>query len=262
VRCSSCGAENPVEFIFCGHCGTELPVCCPRCHLENVPGSAFCFACNTDLPRSSLSLPAVPAGGERRFVVVLFADIAGFTRLSEHLDPEEATALVNTCLDEMTRVVVQHGGRITNYLGDGLMAVFGVPQRLPGDPVRAVRAALAMHERASITRPAFLTDPIALHIGLACGQVVTVRIRKAGGDGYSVIGTSVNLAARLEEVSQPGQILLGECLADLVNSHFSLRLLSPPLPGWDDLRAFELIDEWPASWYPQSHHLNRSLGED
>jgi len=178
--------------------------------------------------------------------VTLFADIAGFTRLSESLDPEEATALVNICLDEMTTAVVQQEGRVDKYTGDGLMAVFGVPVAHEDDPERALRAALEMRERVASLELGPGVSPIALHVGLACGQVVAAGVGGRGRREYTVIGLSVNLAARLEEVSAPGQILVSEELARLTDAVFVF--LDVPslssLPGWGgEVRAFELVEE-------------------
>jgi len=245
VRCLACGAENPPDFSFCGHCGASLPRPCPRCGFGNPRGFSFCGRCGADLLSSFLALPQAPLEGERRFVVVLFADLAGFTRLSEQLDPEEATVLVNRCLDEMTRAVVQHGGRVDKYTGDGLMAVFGAPVAHEDDPEQALRAALAMRERVAGLRLGSEVPSLALHVGLACGRVVAAGVGGRERKEYTVIGRSVNLAARLEEASTPGQILVGEDLARLTEHAFSLRLLIlPSLPGWaGEVRAFELLGE-------------------
>jgi adenylate cyclase len=220
MRCPSCGMESPQSFSFCGHCGARLsrPV--------------------LDLARDRL-------GGERRFVVVLFADIAGFTWLSEDLDPEEATMLVNRCLSVMAAAVVRHGGRVDNYTGDGLMALFGLPEASEDDPERALRAALAMREQVASLRFDFVSSPINLHIGLACGPVIIVRVGGEGWKEHAVVGASVNLAADLEAVSASGQTLVSEDVVRLTEHAFSFRPLPAlRLPGWErGVRAFELLEE-------------------
>jgi len=245
MLCPSCGTDNPPGFSFCGHCGTPLPRRCPQCGLESPPGFSFCGHCGADLSRLSPTPVESPLEGERRFVAVLFADIAGFTRLSERLDAEEATALVNRCLERMTEAVSQNGGRVDKYTGDGLMAVFGAPIAHEDDPERALRAALAMQASVSEMRLAPGGGQVPLHIGLACGQVVAARVGGHSRREYTVIGTSVNLAARLEEVSAPGQILVNEELARLTEHEFIYRPVSlPKLHGWDgSVLAFELIGE-------------------
>ncbi len=255
MRCSSCGKENPAGFSFCGHCGATLSPLCPYCGLVNPPGFSFCGHCGADLSQASLASLQSTLEGERRFVVVMFADIAGFTRLSEKLDPEEATKLVNRCLDEMTNTVVQHGGRVDKYTGDGLMAVFGAPTAHEDDPERALRAGLAMWEAMEQMASAADSPPISLHLGIACGQVVAAGVGGQGRREYTVIGTAVNLAARLEEVSAPGQILVSEEIARLMGHTFAFRpVVLPRLHGYTgEVQAYELLRD-----RPDTIHLRRT----
>jgi len=178
-------------------------------------------------------------------MVVLFADIVDFTRLVEDLDPEEATTLVNRCLDEMTTAVIRQGGRVDKYTGDGLVAIFGLSVAHEDDPQRALHAALAMQRQVADLHFDFEPSPILLHIGLACGQVVVARAGSGERVRHAVIGTSVNLAARLEAASAPGQILVGENVAKRAKQDFSFRpLVLPRQPGWEGkVRAFELLGE-------------------
>ncbi len=245
MRCPLCNTDNPPGFSFCGRCGSPLPIACPQCGLENPPDFSFCGHCGTSLSRSAATSTPAPLEGERRFVVVLFADIAGFTRLSEQLDAEEATALVNRCLDEMTRAVVQQGGRIDKYTGDGLMAVFGAPIAHEDDPERTLRAALVMRQAVNELQLDLDIPQIAVHLGLACGQVVAAGVGGQGRREYTVIGTAVNLAARLEEASRPNQILVSEELARLTEHAFLFDpLMLPRLQGWKgQVPAFELHQE-------------------
>jgi len=243
MRCPSCKSESPDHFVFCGHCGAPLPRLCPHCSFENPPGFSFCGACGANLADALPESGHSPLSGERRFVVVLFADIAGFTRLSEQLDAEEATKLVNLCLEQMTEAVLEQGGHIDKYTGDGLMAVFGAPTAHEDDPERALRTALAMEERMGKLRLDLGIPQVALHIGMACGQVVAAWIGGRGQREYTVIGTSVNLANRLEGASLPGQTLVSEELARLTWQAFSFRPLTlSQLQGWDDrVQAYELL---------------------
>lgn len=257
--CLSCNTENPPDFSFCGHCGAPLPRLCPHCGLENPHGFSFCGHCGADLSRLSPALLQAALEGERRFVVVLFADIAGFTRLSEQLDAEEATTLVNLCLEQMTDAVVQHGGRVDKYTGDGLMAVFGAPTAYEDDPERALRSALVMRRAVDGLKLDIGIPQVSLHIGLACGQVVAAGVGGRGRREYTVMGTSVNLAARLEGASVPGQILASEELARITGHIFSFRpVILPHLQGWEgEVRAFELLDEQsgatPSRWAEETH---------
>lgn len=254
MQCPSCGGENPPDFVFCGHCGAPLPRRCPHCGFENPPGFSFCGRCGADLLITSVLAPQRALEGERRFAVILFADMAGFTRMSEQLDPEEVTSLINLCLDEMTDAVLRHGGRVDKYIGDGLMAVFGVPTAHEDDPERALRAALMMRERVKELHLGLEIPSISLHIGLACGEVVAAGVGGKGYREYTVIGTSVSLAARLEEASAPGQILVSEDMARLTERAFVFRPRQlgylPGLTG--EVRAFELLRARPRA--EQSRH--------
>ncbi len=263
--CSTCSNDNPSGFIFCGYCGKPLPQQCSVCGFENPADLSACQRCggqlhqsalysnnpsssnthpaDADLPLVTGIRPSAVVEGERRFVVVLFADIAGFTRLSEQLDPEEAVMLVNQCLDEMTRVVVQHGGQLVHYLGDGLLTVFGAPTAHEDDPERAIQAALEMKEQVSKLKFSLDVPRISLHLGLACGRVVAAGVGAQGRKEYTVIGSAVNLAARLEQASGINQVLVSEELNRLTRHAFAFKPITLPyLQGIDgEVQAFELL---------------------
>lgn len=236
-----CGFENPADLPTCGRCGAQLPQSAlhsstPSSTVDSRPAGAV-------RPLVTGIRPSAVLEGERRFVIVLFADIAGFTRLSEQLDPEEAVLLVNQCLDEMTRVVVQYGGQMVHYLGDGLLTVFGAPTAHEDDPERAIQAALDMKEQISKLKFSLDVPRISLHLGLACGQVVAAGVGAQGRKEYTVIGSSVNLAARLEQASGLNQILVSEELNRLTRHAFTYKPITLPyLQGIDgEVQAFELL---------------------
>lgn len=261
MLCPSCGAENPSSFSFCNRCGAPLPRLCPRCGFENPGNFSFCSHCGADLTMVSPSSALTHPESERRFAVVLFADIAGFTRMSEHLDPEEATELVNRFLDEMTTAVLQYGGRVDKYMGDGLMAVFGIPTARNDDLEQALRAAMAMRESTAGLWSGPEIPPIALHIGLACGPVVIAGVGSKGHRERTLIGTSVSLAARLEEASVPGQILVSEEIARLTEHAFQFQPVTlSGLTGWEGtVQAFELLSERRAGQPPGAGELYSPL---
>lgn len=239
MRCSSCGRESPAGFAFCGYCGSPLLWACPRCGCENTAESSICDRCRTDY----LGQQRIISEGERRFAVILFADLAHFTRISEHLDPEQVTRLINGCLDCVGQAVVEYGGRVDKYTGDGLVAVFGAPVSHADDPVRALKAALAMQEEIGRLDLALPVPPLALHIGAACGPVVAARMGSRERKEYTVIGTAVNLASRLEALSDAGQILVSESLWRLTRHRFAFE----PVPledesGFDAGKVFELVE--------------------
>ena len=147
TACASCGAENPDGVKFCGSCGSPLARACPACGAATAPGQAFCFECGAALaqaaPGESAAAPAVEAPvAERRLVSVLFADLVGFTPLSESRDPEEVRELLSRYFDGCRRLVELYGGTVEKFIGDAVMAVWGTPVAQEDDPERAVRTAL------------------------------------------------------------------------------------------------------------------------
>jgi predicted ATPase/class 3 adenylate cyclase len=182
---------------------TLLPMqICPNCGEENSERARFCSACGT-------SLQAAEAPREvRKTVTILFCDVTGSTALGERLDPESLRNVMTRYFDEMRAVIESHGGTVEKFIGDAVMAVFGVPVVHEDDALRAVRAAGEMRE--SLGR---LNDDlerrwgvrIETRIGLNTGEVVA-----GAGDQTLVTGDAVNTAARLEQHARPGDILLGE----------------------------------------------------
>lgn len=153
--------------------------------------------------------PAVPDARALRPATVMFADLCGFTRLSRELDPESLHALLSAFLAAVDRRIVEHGGWIDKHLGDGVMAVFGAPVAHDNDAERAVRAALAVRE-AMAPLSAEQGRPLAVHVGIASGQVLAGGTGDAGRSGYTVTGQSVNLASRLSDAARPDEILVSD----------------------------------------------------
>jgi adenylate cyclase len=163
--------------------------------------------------------------GERREVTVLFCDIRGFTPLSERLSPEEVVLLLNDFYNLMIETTFKHDGTLDKFLGDAVMAIFGAPIAHPDHSARAVRTAVAM--RAGIgglneRRAGQGREPISVGIGVSAGEVVAGTVGTEDRMEYTVIGDSVNLAARLESNARPGQILISqptyERVRDLVDA--------------------------------------------
>lgn len=167
---------------------------------------------------------AAPGKGERRVVSVLFADVAGFTRMSERYDPEVLTRMLNELFRQQSEVVGRYDGTVDKFIGDAAMVLFGAPVAHEDDAARAVACArelLAILPRVNATcAERFGWDPhFALHMGIATGLVVAGWIGTETRGGYSVIGDAVNVSSRLADLAQPGEILIGESTAGLLPPH-------------------------------------------
>ncbi len=163
--------------------------------------------------------------GERRQVTVLFCDVRGFTPLSERLSPEEVVLLLNDFYNLMIETTFKYDGTLDKFLGDAVMAVFGAPMAHPDHSARAIRTALAMQEGITGLNERRVRDgkePIAVGIGVSAGEAVAGTVGTEDRMEYTVIGDSVNLAARLESNAKPGQILIShrtyERVRDLVDA--------------------------------------------
>jgi adenylate cyclase len=155
-------------------------------------------------------------GGVNQTVTVLFADIRGFTRLSEHAPPERVVQLLNNYFTAMSDVIFAHGGTLDKYLGDGLMALFGAPTASPEDACNAVAASVQMQRRMeeiNVQLSAEGLAEIAIGIGLHTGVATVGYIGSERRSEYTAIGDTVNLAARLEQNALPGQIILSDATA-------------------------------------------------
>ena len=217
--CHQCGMENPEGFRFCGQCGAMLePAGCPVCGASHTPDQKFCGQCGAVLQEVNAGAAVTDPVPERKLATVLFADVVGFTSLAERTDPEVVARMVDAAFTELGQVVSEHGGTIDKYMGDSLMAVFGVPTAHDDDAERAVAAALAMRH---------IGGDLVFSIGVNSGEVmVTPLVRSAG---TTVIGDTVNVAARLEKAAGPGEVLCGPLTVELVGGRAVFRPKQPLL---------------------------------
>jgi class 3 adenylate cyclase/tetratricopeptide (TPR) repeat protein len=249
VRCATCRAENPASQKFCGECGARLSVACPGCRHPNPAGQKFCGECGGPLspPTAHASAPALaleggpgsaqaspwrdaaPAAytpkhlaekilstqsafaGERKQVTVLFTDVSGFTSISERLDPEDVHAIMDRTFAVILEAVHACEGTVNQFLGDGVMALFGAPIAHEDHAHRALRAGLAIQERLGpLEREVAQTHGIQfrVRIGINTGLVVVGAIGKDLRMDYTAVGDTTNLASRLLNVAKPGQVVV------------------------------------------------------
>jgi adenylate cyclase len=169
-------------------------------------------------------------GGVNQIITVLFADIRGFTRLSENAKPETVVHLLNKYFSAMTDIIFAHGGTLDKYLGDGLMALFGAPTATPEDATNALNAAVAMQRRVIGINEELRAEgfnEIGIGIGLHTGEATVGYIGSERRSEYTAIGDTVNTAARLESNSISGQILLSESSARAATSRYQLKQRDP-----------------------------------
>jgi class 3 adenylate cyclase/tetratricopeptide (TPR) repeat protein len=211
ARCPNCSAENRDTAKFCGECGTALALACPACGAPNEPGRKFCDQCGASLTTSApapvAAEPVAPAPAERRLVSVLFADLVGFTSLSESRDAEEVRELLSRYFETCRRLVELYGGTIEKFIGDAVMAVWGTPTATEDDAERAVRAALDLVAAVSALGQEIGAEDLRARAGVLTGEAAVTP--NATGQGM-VAGDLVNTASRVQSVAEPGSVFVGE----------------------------------------------------
>ncbi|AUX77892.1 adenylate/guanylate cyclase domain-containing protein [Sinorhizobium fredii] len=244
MNCHECGSEIESGFAFCPKCGAKQQSSCSACGYLCAPHFAFCPRCGTRLgaPADVRPAPKPPAvgvaqapaapspdiGADRRTVTVLFADLCGFTGLSEQIDPEVLQALQNELFEALTSAVETFGGFVDKFIGDALLALFGAPVAHEDDPERALRAALEMLERTAQVSERWhgrIGLPLSLHIGVNTGPVVTGGFGARDAKSYSVTGDTVNTAQRLQTMAGPDEILVGPVTHRLTRHAFAYETL-------------------------------------
>jgi class 3 adenylate cyclase len=179
---------------------------CPSCGRENPSDAKFCNTCGAALA------PAPPARKERKFATALFADLVGSTALSEREDPEVVQSVVGRTFDRLAQEIGRYEGLLEKFMGDAVLAVFGVPKSHEDDAERAVRAALEMQAILSELNRGFAAEgkpTLAMRIGVEAGEVLVDVERASGPRDRMLTGDAVNTAARLQASAEPGQIVVG-----------------------------------------------------
>jgi len=254
MLCPKCQADNAVQAAFCDQCGARLDKACPNCGESNRYGAKFCLTCGQttteSVTTSPATVPGVPAPdtyvpkylaekilasrnkleGERKQVTVLFADIRGSTKLLEKLDPEEGQQIIDPVLRIMMDAVHKYEGTVNQVLGDGVMALFGAPLAHEDHALRACYAALAMQEEMHRYREKLGQSEesgLQIGVGMNSGEVVVRSIDNDLNIDYSALGHTTHLAARVQELSGPGEALISGSTLREVEGFVQIQPLGP-----------------------------------
>ncbi|MCJ7683034.1 MAG: AAA family ATPase, partial [Desulfobacteraceae bacterium] len=216
--------------MFCGGCGSslELEMICPHCGAKPPKGFSFCNKCGHDLQESTKTTPvsaseptppfddkslytASKFESERKHVTVLFSDMSGYTAMSERLDPEDVKEITSRIFGRISKVIAKYEGFVEKFIGDAVMALFGVPNAHEDDPVRAIRAAREIHDLVEALNPELeerVGRPLSMHTGINTGLVVTGEVHLESGT-LGVAGDALNVASRLSSIAGADEIVVG-----------------------------------------------------
>jgi class 3 adenylate cyclase/tetratricopeptide (TPR) repeat protein len=268
--CPNCQHENGAGAKFCEQCASALELVCANCGTRISPTAKFCSECGhpTGLSapkflssRSMALRPLTPrhlaekiltsraeVDGERKQVSVLFADITGSLELISGRDPESAQAILNPVLEQMIEAVHYYEGTVNRLLGDGIMAIFGAPLAHEDHAVRACYAALMIQESAAAGQADHAEQPLKIRVGINSGEIVVCAISKDLDMEYTVVGETAHLAARMEQMAQPGSILTTAKTIRLAEGYVATRSLGPqPIEGLTEPEeVYELVGAGPA----------------
>jgi adenylate cyclase len=228
-------------------CGAPLGRSCPSCGAGAQHQARFCVACGTHLDAIGPGPAQAPVRAEeRRIVTIVFADIVGYTTISEQLDHESVKAVTDRCLKRLALEVERFGGYVDQYIGDNVMAVFGAPRAHENDAERGVRAAAGMHAAMGDLNRTLRGDfdlELALRIGVNTGEVLAGLI----GSEYTVVGDAVNVASRLQGAAEPGRTLVGDRTRRSTAAAVAYRQVGPltlkgkekPVSAWEVVSVAE-----------------------
>jgi predicted ATPase/class 3 adenylate cyclase len=247
MRCPSCGTENEPGRKFCGECGTALARACAVCGTANGPGAKFCGECGAPLSDAVAAEPSAAAHvAERRLVSVLFADLVGFTPLSESRDAEEVRDLLTRYFDTASRTIERYGGSVEKFIGDAVMAVWGTPVTREDDADRAVRAALELTAAVQALGDELEVPGLQARAGVLTGEAAVTLGAK---DQSMVAGDLVNVASRIQSAAPPGAVLVGDAtrratepsiVYEDAGTH-KLKGKAEAIPLWRALRVVALV---------------------
>jgi len=251
MKCTQCHFKNPEEMQFCGQCGAKLEKLCPKCQFPNPPQFAFCGKCGQQFNLKSEKAPEelpfdekltkiqkyLPKGltekilsqrerieGERKQVTVMFCDLEQYTSLAGMLGSEKTYQLMDEIYELLIHEVHRYQGTVNEMTGDGVLALFGAPIALEDAPQMAVRSALSI-QREMARKSEEKQIPLKMRIGIHTGEVVVGTLGNDLRVDFKAVGDTVNLAARLEQLSAPGSILVSESTFRLTEGLFRFEAL-------------------------------------
>jgi class 3 adenylate cyclase/tetratricopeptide (TPR) repeat protein len=269
MQCPGCHTENREGRRFCTKCGAPLAVACAACGFANDPTDQFCGGCGAPLGAPPSKAPSTFASpdaytprhlaekiltskasleGERKQVTVLFVDVSGFTAISSRLDPEDVHGFMRRAFERMLAEVHRYEGTVNQFLGDGIMALFGAPVAHEDHARRAVHAALGIRQALD----AYQDELRAAHgvtfrvrQGLNTGLVVVGSIGDDLRMDYTAVGDTTNVAARMQQAAGPGHVVVSEATHRLVSGYFEMQSLgalalkgkAEAVPAWDVVSA-------------------------
>jgi class 3 adenylate cyclase len=209
---------------------------CSQCQTQNPPEARFCLSCGSPLPTQG-----APTREVRKTVTVVFSDVASSTSLGDERDPESVRRVMGRYFEQARAVLERHGGTVEKFIGDAVMAVFGIPTLHEDDALRAVQAAAELRERLVDLNEELERNwgiRVETRTGVNTGRVVT------GSAETLATGDAVNVAARLEQTAAPGEVLLGETTYTLVRDAVSVEPVEPiELKGKRErTRAYRLLE--------------------
>src|SRR5215467_243950 len=225
-------AGNPIGAVVCAQCGTTLGKSCPRCQ-ELLPRHAhFCFSCGFALPDSPVeSLPTSSVqsetSGERRSATILFSDLTGYTAMNERLDPEEVEGIMRRIKERAVEVVERYGGIVNQFVGDEVLALYGIAEAHEDDPLRAVQSAIELHALARELSPEVerrIGQPLRIHTGIHTGLIVT-NFRDTRDGRYGITGETVITGVRLKTEAKPDEILVSSDTQKLIDPYYETEAL-------------------------------------
>jgi class 3 adenylate cyclase/tetratricopeptide (TPR) repeat protein len=227
ATCPRCRAEVGVASRFCADCGAALGRRCPACGEPADAAKRFCANCGAALAREAGTVAPDAPEGEHKPITVLFCDIVGSTAIAEQIGAEAMHALLSRYSDMALEELRFYGGTIDRFMGDGFMALVGVPTAHEDHARRAVLAALALRGRLlrDLTPPGL--EPVEVRMGLNSGSVVVGSLGDDPEGDHAAIGDTINVAARLQSIAEPGTILIGDATARQVVGYVRSEPIGP-----------------------------------